>query len=725
MFNAKDSKNNIQVASFLINDPKLTEIWGNVYIVEPSNERERKRGQLIILAALSDFSSQNPQKEIIERIIKEIQTNYYSSNINKEELNIEEIFEATLQKANQEFAKIIRVSQSNWFKKINILVAVVKNEFIYFAQIGSLFSAFLIYEDKIIDIIEKVRVNNISINPLKLFSSITNGSISTNNNIFFTSSGIFDLISSEKIKKIINNWEANSAISKFQNLLSNSKIKNILAGVIIKNVSSDKKNIIENIELIPTNNPLFDLAKQKEKTDRILRASFFSKIQKKLLNLFSHCISCLFYFFKKIFIHSKRKFYIQNRIDSSVKRQEIPKEISNISTFPKKRNLLFISHSPFVLKWINKFRSLSYFSKILFIIFLILALFFISSLIWLARKQSNDNEIKKNNQLIEKIENKQNAVGAALIYKDEEKAKKNLEEILKLSKELPKDSPENLAKLQKIQKETEIQLNKLRNIISIDNPLIIADLNLLDFKNKNFNLVLLNQQLYFYNQDNSIFKFDSKEKKIFFVFNNLQENKQFENAKQYDKNSILFYYNTNELAKFNVLNKDLKLMGIKLPIKTNKIKDFVVYSQKIYSLDSENNQIYKYNSTQTEKSNWIKDEQINLNEGVSLAIDGSIYVLKSNGEILKFLQGKKQEFALKNLEPALENPTKIWTDFNSKYIYILEPSTKRIIISDKQGKVQKQYTSEKFIKLQNFVVDEEKNKLYILADNKVYELKIE
>ena len=173
MFNSKKySKNNIQIASFLVNDPVLTEIWGNIYIVEPSNEREKKMGQLIVLAALSDFSPKNPQKEIIERIIKEMQTNYYRSEANKDNLNIEEIFEIILQKANQEFAKIIRISQNNWFKKINILVAIVKDEFIYFAQIGSLFSAFLIHEDKIIDIIEKVRAKNIPVNPLKLFSSI-------------------------------------------------------------------------------------------------------------------------------------------------------------------------------------------------------------------------------------------------------------------------------------------------------------------------------------------------------------------------------------------------------------------------------------------------------------------------------------------------------------------------------------------------------------------------
>lgn len=711
MFNQKKfSKNNIQIASFLINDPKLTETWGNIYVVEPSNEREKKMGQLIILAGLSDFSQKNSQKEIIERIIKEIQISYYHSDGNKEDLNIEEIFEAILQKANQEFAKIIRVSQNNWFKKINMLVAIVKDESIYFAQIGSLFSAFLIHEDRIIDIIEKVRANNISVNPLKLFSSITNGSISVNDNIFFTSSGIFDFIASEKIKRIINDWEINSAILKFQNLLSNLNARNILAGVIIKNVLFSKKTEVEIAKMIPTNNSLFDLAKQKDKTDRILKPSFLSKIQKSWSNLFFSLIRELMKWIK---------FYKKEK-----------KEAPNVQIILKKKKnyLSFIARCPFLLKWINKFKSFSFPSKILFIASLILALLFIYSVIWLARKQTNDNKIKERNQLIEKIENKQNAVGAALIYKDEKKAEKNLEEILKLSEKLSKDSPENLARLQKIQKETEIQLNKLRNIIAIENPLMLTDLNLINSKNENFNLVLLNNQLYFFNQDNSIFKFDSKEKKIFSVLNGLQDNKQFKNAKPYDKNSILFYYNTNELAKFNILNKNLELMAFKLSDEIKEIKDFVVYSQKVYLLDSGNNQIYKYYPTQTgfgEKNNWLKDEQINLNNGISMAIDGSVYVLKSNGEILKFLQGKQQEFVLKNIEPALENPTKIWTAFNSKYIYILEPSIKRIIISDKQGKVQKQYTSEKFTQAQNFVVDEEKNKLYILADNKVYELKID
>ncbi|MBI4653152.1 hypothetical protein HY750_02765 [Candidatus Kuenenbacteria bacterium] len=733
MFNnsKKNFKNNIQIASFLINDPKLTETWGNVYIVEPSNEREKKLGQLIVLTALSDFSSKTSQKEIIERIIKEMQINYYrsdvhpvrkdgaldlifsenkkaglylspqgagfSNGVNKENLNIEEIFETILQKANQEFAKIIRISQNNWFKKINILVVIVKNESIYFAQIGSLFSAFLIHEDRIIDIIEKVRANNIPVNPLKLFSSITNGSISVNDNIFFTSSGIFDFISSEKIKRIINDWEVNSAISKFQNLLSISNAKSILTGVIIKN--NYKKT---EAKLIPTNNSLFELANQRKKTDKVLKPSFVSnllKVQKKWFNLSSAFLT----------------------------RYRAPQK-DHINPF-----IPAVNRDGAFWKALDKFKSFSRLSKILFIAALILALFLVYSVIWLARKQTKDNQIKENKQLLEKIENKQNVVGAALIYKDEKKAGKTLEEILKLSEKLSKDSPENLARLQKIQKETEIQLNQLRNITVLENPLMITDLNLLNSNpsagGENFNLVFLNQQLYFYNQDNSIFKFDFKEKKIFSVFKDLQDNKLFENAKPYDKNSILFSSaNGNEIVKFNILNKNLESIALKLPIETKKIEDFVVYSQKIYLLDSGNNQIYKYYPAQTnfgEKNNWLKDEQVNLNEGVSMAIDGAVYVLKSNGEVLKFIQGKKQEFVLKNLELALKNPTKIWTSFNSKYIYILDPETKRLIILDKQGKVQKQYTSEKFIHLKNFVVDEQKNKFYILADNKVYELKAE
>ncbi|MEK9130337.1 MAG: hypothetical protein AAB526_03005 [Patescibacteria group bacterium] len=722
MFNFKKPlKNNIQIASFLINDPKLTEIWGNIYIVEPSNEREAKLGQLIVFAAISDFSPQNSQKEIVESIIKEIQSNYYGSNANKEESNIEEIFETTLQKTNQDFAKIIRVSQNNWFKKVNMLIAVIKNESVYFVQIGSLFSAFLIHDDKIIDIVEKVRINNIPINPLKLFSSITSGSLSANDNIFFTSLGIFDFISSEKIKKIINDLEVNSAILKFKNLLSNLKTKNILIGTIVKNVPINKKNET----FTPNNNPLFDLVQQKEKTEKILRPSLLSKIQKNWTNCFLFFINHFLNFFKKILTIFAKKSSQQKRIEYS---QKIKKEIPNAPMPLKRKKIFSINNYPFLAKLLNKFKSFPFPSKVLLIISLILALFFIYSLIWLSRKQTNENIIKENNQLIETIENKQNAVGAALIYKDENKAKKNLEEILKLSERLPKNSTEDLAKYQKIQKETEIQLNKLRGISMIENPSMITDLNLIDSENKNFNIILLDHQLYFYNQERSIFKFNFAGKKIFSILKGLHGEQLFKNAKPFTKNSILFSNNINELIRFDSLKKKLISMKFQLPTETKEIEDFVVYSQKIYLLDAQNNQIYKYSQTQTglgEKSNWLKNVQINLKDSISMAIDGSVYILKSNGEILKFLKGEKQEFALKNLEPKLTNPTKIWTDDSAQYIYILEPSTKRMIIANKQGGVQKQYTSDKFAQLQNFAVDEKKNKLYILSKNKVYELKIE
>jgi len=50
----------------------------------------------------------------------------------------------------------------------------------------------------------------------------------------------------------------------------------------------------------------------------------------------------------------------------------------------------------------------------------------------------------------------------------------------------------------------------------------------------------------------------------------------------------------------------------------------------------------------------------------------------------------------------------------------LEPTNKRLVIIDKTGKMVKQYTADEWIGPTGFQVDEKKQRVYILDDNKIY-----
>ena len=72
------------------------------------------------------------------------------------------------------------------------------------------------------------------------------------------------------------------------------------------------------------------------------------------------------------------------------------------------------------------------------------------------------------------------------------------------------------------------------------------------------------------------------------------------------------------------------------------------------------------------------------------------------------------------LDPKLESPTKIKTTAESKYLYILDPPTKRLAVLNKDGDLISQYTSSKFDQLKDFVVVEAEKKIYLLNGSSVF-----
>ena len=111
-----------------------------------------------------------------------------------------------------------------------------------------------------------------------------------------------------------------------------------------------------------------------------------------------------------------------------------------------------------------------------------------------------------------------------------------------------------------------------------------------------------------------------------------------------------------------------------------------MYNRKLYLVDTAHQQIYKHSLTQTgydKGSAWVKDASVNLTNAVSIAVDGDVFVLNKNGEILKLVGGEKQAFAIVGLEPPLKAPTFIWTYNNINNLYILEPDAKRVVVTDK------------------------------------------
>lgn len=189
-----------------------------------------------------------------------------------------------------------------------------------------------------------------------------------------------------------------------------------------------------------------------------------------------------------------------------------------------------------------------------------------------------------------------------------------------------------------------------------------------------------------------------------------------------DGNSLLFLTRTGKMFEYTqgrfpqVTTKD----GI-----WKKGVDMKSYHDRVYILDPERNQIWRYiRRREGFDEGQQYNQNVDLSKAVSLAIDSNIYVLNADGFVTQLYQGQKQEYPLRRAPlSAIEAPTKIYTAPELGHLYILEPNKQRVVLFRKDPKnggaqYQTQYVFEKTGVLRDFVVAD--NRLYVMDDKKVY-----
>lgn len=163
------------------------------------------------------------------------------------------------------------------------------------------------------------------------------------------------------------------------------------------------------------------------------------------------------------------------------------------------------------------------------------------------------------------------------------------------------------------------------------------------------------------------------------------------------------------------------------------------YSGNVYILDTKSGLVWRYGNSGTvysEGKSLFDPNKVNLKKSVSLAIDGSFYVLKQDGSITKLTGGKQDTtFALKGqptLSQKLTQPLQVVTNEGLSSIFILDAgstssdrSTGRILEFTKNGDFVKQFAfPSNFTNVRAFDINTKDNKIWILNGSTVSEFSI-
>ena len=611
----------------------------------------------------------------------------------------ESVLERALELVNKKLVEELSIEDElELLKKINIIVALVQNEHIYFTQVGKA-KAFLVHKDKIVNILTKE--SETPPNSLKFFSHVVNGHLEEKDVLIFCTENFLDYFSLDRLKNTLTNFSLVRACEHLQNLLIDVKDEVTLGAIMIKNTTAEAEKEIEEAEIVgpstrieveaPAPAPVSQLTVRREK-----RPSIRLKLSEFWHNFLDK--------FKKIKIPQVK---LPPRLDSLASRFK------------------------------NYFKSLVLPSKILFIIILVLAVLLAQTIITLVVREVKQRETRRYIGLVEEIQEKQNAIASALIYGDKSKAKILLDETELLLKDLSTNSPERQKTYNLLTEESQKHIRKVYNISQIE-PKLLADFKTLDGNIKIGGILQLNKTIYGFNPiNNSIYQLK------------LNEEPKPEVASQTSKNighlqhgtilekDLIFYHDGQGLARFDIAKNTLTPLELTTSENNYNIKEMFGYGGRLYILEQNQGQILKYSATLEgfgKEENWInphtknfgvgvKDENFKITNGQSLSIDGFIYVLDGT-RILKFYKGDRVDFNLESIRPLLQEPSKIFTDSQLSYLYILEPTNKRLIVFDKEGNLKQQFTTENLNNLKDFTVAKDETKAYLLNDTQIFEIEI-
>lgn len=113
-----------------------------------------------------------------------------------------------------------------------------------------------------------------------------------------------------------------------------------------------------------------------------------------------------------------------------------------------------------------------------------------------------------------------------------------------------------------------------------------------------------------------------------------------------------------------------------------------------------------------------------LSDAVSLAIDGSVYILFSDGKIAKYTRATAEAFSITGMKNPLSSPKMLLTNEDIDTLFVLEPSKMRILALSKSGVFQKEYQAEVLKTATHMSLHDSQSAIGILSNGKVYELSL-
>jgi hypothetical protein len=194
-------------------------------------------------------------------------------------------------------------------------------------------------------------------------------------------------------------------------------------------------------------------------------------------------------------------------------------------------------------------------------------------------------------------------------------------------------------------------------------------------------------------------------------------------------NGALLLDSNRALWSYSAAKPKLEQIGLKSAETWKDATAMSAYGPNLYVLDATLGNVWRYASrdgifTDAPTRFFDKDNPDLLRQGVSLAIDGSIWVLTADGQILKLEAGAGQPLAINGLTQPIGKASQIATQAGFSSLYVLNAAGNRVFEIGKDGRYIRQFSLGLPNPVTSIWPDQPAHQLAVLSGNNLYQYQL-
>lgn len=236
MSRIKDKKIDVREIVYSEDDEKS---FGDVFIYEPENIEEQNLGNLFIVGELKDQPRNSSY--IMNVLASKIKKEFYSNT----KRSAEEGLEAGLSEANKTISDLAEQGNGEYVGKLSMVCGTYRNNRFYLSQIGRI-KSLLIRKGQLLEIVKDDGGKPIS--PKRAFNNIASGELADGDLVIFSSEGLFNVVSLERLRQLGSSMKLDDLAVKLQEEIEEED-GSVVSALMIE-IEGGKKELIEHSDLV-------------------------------------------------------------------------------------------------------------------------------------------------------------------------------------------------------------------------------------------------------------------------------------------------------------------------------------------------------------------------------------------------------------------------------------------------------------------------------------------